>query len=261
MSKLTIQATMPESQNTDQTHSESNQRNGDNNNERRGTPPCPPYSPVSPIPTQLAPVPGGLTQIAPPSSSSFSFRPPSESQHPEMPKSTVPPQEPAPTTVSMNENPDAIALESTVEILQKQKQKSIRDIQKLRRIKQEALAKPEEFLNKLKEGKISSEKTGASEEETLPDEIPVPQNVVRMPPINWAKYHIVGEPLDKMHDEQRRRPSCGKPRLERPVVGEGPGLGEVPAQRAPEHVLAAPYRPLVDKLEPAPKGKAKGKRQ
>lgn len=66
--------------------------------------------------------------------------------------------------------------------------------------------------------------------------IPTPQNIVRMPPINWAKYQIVGEPLDKMHAEQLRRPAGGEPRQE---------LG----QRSPEHVLASPYRPLVDKLE------------
>jgi hypothetical protein len=63
--------------------------------------------------------------------------------------------------------------------------------------------------------------------------IPVPQNVVRMPPINWAKYQVVGEPLDRMHEEQLYRPSPGQPSRE----------------RAPEHVLASPYRPLVDHLE------------
>lgn len=73
--------------------------------------------------------------------------------------------------------------------------------------------------------------------------IPTPQNVVRMPPINWAKYQIVGESLDKMHAEQLRRPSPGEPQREEST------------QRAPEHILASPYRPLVDKLEsPGKKG-------
>ena len=76
--------------------------------------------------------------------------------------------------------------------------------------------------------------------------IPTPQNVVRMPPINWAKYQIVGESLDKMHAEQLRRPSPGETRREE-------------SQRAPEHTLASPYRPLVDKLE-SPKKEAKNKR-
>ena len=78
--------------------------------------------------------------------------------------------------------------------------------------------------------------------------IPTPQNVVRMPPINWAKYQIVGESLDKMHAEQLRRPSPGEPRREE-------------SQRAPEHILASPYRPLVDKLEsPGKKGANRNKR-
>lgn len=64
--------------------------------------------------------------------------------------------------------------------------------------------------------------------------IPAPQNVVRMPPINWSKYHVVGESLDRMHEEQLRRPSPGDLRRGEP---------------APEHVLASPYRPLVDRLD------------
>lgn len=67
--------------------------------------------------------------------------------------------------------------------------------------------------------------------------VPLPQNVVRMPPVNWAKYQIVGEPLDKLHEEERRRPSAGEPRRDEAE------------QRPPEHVLASPYRPLVDRLE------------
>ncbi|OAX79073.1 hypothetical protein ACJ72_06607 [Emergomyces africanus] len=69
--------------------------------------------------------------------------------------------------------------------------------------------------------------------------IPSPQQVVRMPPINWAKYHIVGRPLDKLHEEQRRRPSSGELRRD-----------EAPSQqRAQEHFIAAPYRPFTDILE------------
>src|SRR5262249_18341694 len=41
--------------------------------------------------------------------------------------------------------------------------------------------------------------------------LPTPQNIFRCPPINWAKYHISGEPLDRMHEEQLRRPSPGEP--------------------------------------------------
>ena len=77
--------------------------------------------------------------------------------------------------------------------------------------------------------------------------IPKPQNVVRMPPINWAKYHIVGEPLDKMHEEQRNRPFAGVPRQDA-------------NQRAPEHFIAAPYRPLTGRIDSPVKG-GRGKRE
>jgi hypothetical protein len=72
-----------------------------------------------------------------------------------------------------------------------------------------------------------------------------------MPPINWAKYQIVGEPLDKMHQEQVLRPSTGEPQ---PLPSQSqsqsrPAYYDSTGERAPEHVLAAPYRPLVDKLD------------
>ena len=66
--------------------------------------------------------------------------------------------------------------------------------------------------------------------------LPGPQNVVRAPPINWAKYHIIGDPLDAMHEEQRKRPTPGQPHVD-----------EEPAY-TPEHVIAAPYNPWTDKL-------------
>lgn len=68
--------------------------------------------------------------------------------------------------------------------------------------------------------------------------IPQPQNVFRTPPINWAKYHVVGESLDKLHEEQRQRPAPGQP-----------SRGD-PAGRAPVHVIAAPYSPFTDKPHP-----------
>ena len=64
--------------------------------------------------------------------------------------------------------------------------------------------------------------------------IPQPQNVIRCPPVNWAKYHIVGEPLDRMHEEQKRYPGCTEP----PRTQQG--------TRAPPHAVAAPYSPFTD---------------
>lgn len=81
-------------------------------------------------------------------------------------------------------------------------------------------------------------------------EIPSGQNVVRMPPVNWAKYHIVGGSLDKLHEEQRSRPVAGRP-----------GDGDVkPRPRAPEHVVASPYDPWRDRLDGKDKGRTRSGR-
>jgi hypothetical protein len=58
---------------------------------------------------------------------------------------------------------------------------------------------------------------------------PGPQNVYRMPPINWAKYQVVGPSLDKLHDEQVRRPVLGQP------------YQDTEEQRGERYVMAAPY--------------------
>jgi len=70
---------------------------------------------------------------------------------------------------------------------------------------------------------------------------------VRTPPVNWAKYHIVGPPLDRMHEEQRRNPTLGELRRDE-------------AERAPDHVVAAPYRPFVDKIEGSGRTRSTGKK-
>lgn len=82
-------------------------------------------------------------------------------------------------------------------------------------------------------------------------EIPSEQNVVRMPPINWTKYHIVGESLNKLHEEQRSRPVAGQPLRDEDLK---------PKQRAPEHVIASPYDPWRDKLEVKEKGRTRSGR-
>ena len=87
--------------------------------------------------------------------------------------------------------------------------------------------------------------------ETAFGEIPSAQNVVRMPPINWTKYHIVGESLDKLHEEQRSRPVAGQPFRDRNLK---------PKQRAPEHVIASPYDPFRDKMDVKEKGRTRSGR-
>lgn len=171
--------------------------------------------------------------------------------------------EPEPIPISLEENSDAIALKAALSILQLQKQQTLRDIRQLDRMKAAANSEPEAFVEALKVGKLSQapplavvdvngddeddsdiEKPakvsqGSEKPETEFGRFPSPQNVIRCPPINWAKYHVVGESLDKLHEEQRRRPEPGSPR--RDEYG-----------RLPEHVIAAPYRPFVDRLEHVP---------
>ncbi|KAJ5306953.1 hypothetical protein N7508_005968 [Penicillium antarcticum] len=232
--------------------------------ESPGTPPRPPYSPVTPVFAHLAPVTSDEPRIVPPPASPSPTSPIHHSQDTFTGYASPPPPanppvfkpQPPPVPISESENPDAIALRSAISILQMQKQQSLRDIQNLDRMKEAAGADPEGFARDLAAGRLKTEDHGAviqfSEDDAMEDRpgdskrttadgspasnfghIPAPQNVVRMPPINWAKYQVVGEPLDRMHEEQLYRPTPGQPSRE----------------RAPEHVLASPYRPLVDQLE------------
>ncbi|KKK20888.1 hypothetical protein P175DRAFT_0439888 [Aspergillus ochraceoroseus IBT 24754] len=243
------------------------QGNHSNQPSRPGTPPRPPYSPVTPVFAHLTPSVASNEaphSIVPPASSPSptsqvppsAFPPPAA---PATPATFVP--EPAPVPISESENPDAIALRSAISILQLQKQQSLRDIQTLEKMKKAAAADPEKFARELAAGNLSAKDAGGFINFTHDDDddaevstdlsrlgkLPTPQNVVRMPPVNWAKYHVLGESLDKMHEEQRRRPSAAEPRRDDST------------QRAPEHVLASPYRPLVDKLESPTKAKGMNK--
>jgi hypothetical protein len=198
--------------------------------------------------------------------------PPQAQQQPQQQPSYPPPNpirpEPSPVPISESDNTDVIALRSALSLLQFQKQKALNDIKALDELKRAAAADPEGFSKELLAGNLTQhdnqfintditmqddddENDNSDEEAEEPKskfgKIPKPQNVVRMPPINWAKYHIVGEPLDKMHEEQRNRPFAGVPRQD-------------PNQRAPEHFVAAPYRPLTDRIESPVKG-GRGKRE
>ena len=167
--------------------------------------------------------------------------------------------------VSESDNPDAIALRAAISILEMQREQSKSDLRRLESIKLEALADPAFFEHELKAGRVRSRDGQESlfgrqptsqadaDDEITQDEgmtanrrpseapfaaIPAPQSVVRCPPINWAKYHVIGEPLDKLHEEQISRPSPGEPHQNH-YVPSGAG-------RAPEAVIAAPYRPFTD---------------
>ncbi|KAL2841896.1 hypothetical protein BJY01DRAFT_6452 [Aspergillus pseudoustus] len=242
---------------------------------RPGTPPRPPYSPVTPVFAHLTPVQepppasnGTQQPIIPPatSPSPTSQAPPYSSLSQTLPPPPISASfapEPPPVPISESENPDAIALRSAISILQLQKQQGLRDIQALVKIKEDAAREPEKFARELAAGNLTRKESGGFIDFNHDDEddengspgtraanrfgtIPRPQNVVRMPPVNWTKYQVVGESLEKMHDEQVRRPSVGEPR--RDEFG-----------RSPEYLLASPYRPLVDKLESPSKDKGVNK--
>ncbi|KAL4900701.1 hypothetical protein BDW74DRAFT_92164 [Aspergillus multicolor] len=254
---------------------------------RPGTPPQPPYSPVTPELAHLTPfqypsnangtthpiIPPAIPPATSPSPTSQVPPAPYKADLMSLPPPTPPTfaAQPPPVPISESSNPDAIALRSAISILQLQKQQSLRDIQTLERMKDAAAADPEKFVRELVDGKLTRKEQGGfidfNHEEENHDEdmqmndsgsqnepalgtLPAAQNVVRMPPINWAKYQVVGESLDKMHEEQLRRPSLGEPRRDEAQV---PTSTPAPA---PEYHLAMPYQPLIDKLESPTKAKS-----
>ncbi|KAL6711814.1 hypothetical protein ACN47E_002857 [Coniothyrium glycines] len=218
------------------------------------SPDRPPVSPITPTATiaQLAPLPTTEARArgAPP------------------PKATVR-QQPPSVPISESENPDAIALRSAISLLQLQREKSKRDLKALEELKATAVLDPEAFARSLQDQRAQASRSyqdiltptlaglsdiketlGASPSangrkdsadvesrvETRVPPIPQPQNIVRCPPVNWAKYHVVGEPLDKMHEEQKKWPGAAEP----PRTKSG--------SRAPPHAVTAPYSPFTDGL-------------
>ena len=158
--------------------------------------------------------------------------------------------QPAPLPIDSEDNVDATALKATISVLQIQKAKAEQDIQTLKQLKNDAARDPDFFTQQLLAGNLSTlsspsnpleasfegigdnENGGISGSASPIQKIPRPQEVVRCPPINWAKYHVVGDSLDKMHEEQRRRPTASLSYSEPPRG----------------HVVAAPYSPFVDKI-------------
>lgn len=156
-------------------------------------------------------------------------------------------------------------------ILQIQRQQALRDMTTLEEQKRKALSDPDGFARGVNEGRIRSRRVegivpaagdrGDGETNSIDDDddetaehvgsekadgaafgaIPGAQNVVRMPPVNWSKYHIVGESLDKLHEEQRARPSEGR-------VARDEDLRPGGRQREEESLVAGPYNPWVDRV-------------
>lgn len=145
---------------------------------------------------------------------------------------------------SSNESTDGLALRAAIAALHFQRQKAKEDIRTLQDAKKVAMENPEQFARDLAAGKLKEKRPdfGNLEDEMDDGEpkeelsIPGPQNVVRMPNINWDKYNIMGEPLDAMHEQQRRWP------------------GSLPSQqnKGREYSVTAPYSPFYDVLDPQP---------
>lgn len=158
-------------------------------------------------------------------------------------------EEPDPLPLSLDENPDAIAMRAALSILQIQRQQALRDMRDLDKMKEAALNDPEQFVKDLEQGKLShSSRTGIEKLESGSPEIqprnqaskfgtfPTAQSVVRAPPVEWAKYHIVGEPLDRLHEVQQHYPGFTE-NSRTQVDGPQP------------HEIAAPYRPFIDRID------------
>lgn len=58
-------------------------------------------------------------------------------------------------------------------------------------------------------------------------ELPKPQEIFRCPPIEWEKYRVIGTPLDKMVEEQQRRPQVVPQQMQTGgVLGVGVEFGD-----------------------------------
>lgn len=157
--------------------------------------------------------------------------------------------EPRPLQLSLDENADAIALRATISLLQMQRQQSLKDIRDLDKIRDAAVEDPRGFADDLRAGKLkkpmSSEisfddveyEDGDNDEVLGHDDgskfgqLPNAQNIARCPPIEWAKYHILGQPLNEMHEMQKKNPGVSASDF-----------------ATSEHEITAPYRPFKDKI-------------
>ena len=207
------------------------------------SPSAPPYSPITPELSSATLAPAPVEQSGAFNSPAIERRPP-------------------PVPMSESDNVDALALRCAASILQLQRLRALRDLRTLERQKAAAMADPESFATALAAGQIKTASpqdvvlattSDCSSGETEQNghvqpawdsvafgDIPAPQNIVRCPPINWAKYHVVGEALDKLHGEQQTHPAPGEPQR------------DAEPARAREHVIAAPYRPWTDQLLASP---------
>ncbi|PHH67584.1 hypothetical protein CDD82_1303 [Ophiocordyceps australis] len=239
--------------------------------------PRPPMSPITPtlIPAQL---PDATPQQPLPSPALP--RPVFRHSQPDQVAMSPPPPQP----IDFDANPDVLALKSAISVLQVQRKRAEADMQTLSTARDEALVDTEAFVQDLAAGRVRSigeatalrhdahhqdhdEKDQAQDAQSTNqdtsnkaherqwNDLPRPQNIVRCPPINWAKYAVVGESLDKLHAEQVSHPTQGTP------ASLGPGgayefkSGSGSQEKYPG--IAAPYAPGKDRIIKKAKGSAK----
>lgn len=222
-----------------------------------GSPTAPEFSPITPKVDPLLPVLS--TQTSPATNESVEAEQPPKQEHaqPQVAPAAIRPTtyipQPPPQPFSSAESSDGLALKAAISSLQYQRQKARDDLKSLDQIRNLALADPEAFAKELAVGRLREKREdfGSADEvanSSLPDTartenatslpgIPGPQNVVRMPQINWDKYHVIGEALDSLHDQQKRWP------------------GSLPFQqdRGREAAVMAPYSPFQDLVDGQPR--------
>lgn len=229
------------------------------------TPVAPAYSPITPKPQPVFPATYPIPTDQPPLPPRYD-----STTAPEAPTANagqIAPAEyiaqPPPRPFSSEDSTDAIALRAAISTLQFQKKKAQEDIKALENIRRKAVDEPELFKNELAAGRLKEQRPKAADLQAILDEtdtdeeeadddamqvdsdkapfesIPGPQNVARMPNINWEKYHINGEALDRLHEQQRR----------------WPGSFDYGQRRGPEFAVAAPYSPWQDVLDTPQNGR------
>lgn len=80
-------------------------------------------------------------------------------------------------------------------------------------------------------------------------QIPARQKVVRAPAINWCQYAVVGDSLNKLHEDQRKNPAEGVPQQITPAGR----VKSVEGGKQRSATLAASYDPLKDGTGDKPK--------
>ncbi|KAH6723456.1 hypothetical protein BKA61DRAFT_566088 [Leptodontidium sp. MPI-SDFR-AT-0119] len=201
---------------------------------RSASPVRPPVSPITPTLRAARPVQNGRQTYT----------------HSQPPQIAV--AAPAPEPIKFDENPDVLATKSAISILMMQARIATEDIKSLQRTKERGLQDPDEFIRALQAGEIKQkgdtfmglapdddDDDEDMDESTKPEEsrawekLPKPQDVVRMPHINWDQYAVVGDSLDKLHSAQLRNPPEGSPQRLGPGGQLLPnGLGSLPATPA-----------------------------